>query len=106
MQLVKYENGQLTIAQEAMQKIAQVNAMKKETEKLEKQIKTEMLDAMELYDIKTIENDYFKATYIEENTKTVVDTKALIKDGLYHKYSKETPVKASVRMTYKGKKDD
>ena len=104
MQLVRYENGQLAIAEEAMQKIAEANARKKEADDLEKQIKQELLDVMELYDIKKIENDYFTASYIEENTRTVVDTKALIKDGLYHKYSKETPVKASVRMKFKESK--
>lgn len=104
--LVRYENGNLVIAEEAMKKIAEANALMEEVKALDKQIKTEMLDAMELYDIKKIENDYFTATYIEENTRSTVDTKALIRDGLYAKYTKETPVKASVRMKFKVKKDD
>jgi hypothetical protein len=105
-QLVKYSNGIVTLSPNALQRRAELQKYVDEAKALDDAFKKEALDVMELYDIKKIDNPYMTITYIEENTRTVVDTKALIKDGLYHKYSKETPVKASVRVKFKEKKDD
>ncbi len=100
-ELVQVRSGKIEIAENAMRKLHQFQNAKKEIDKTEKEIKQALLKAMRENGIKSFENDYLKATYIEPTTRTVVDTKALERSGLYDIYSKETEVKDSVRLKYK-----
>ena len=56
---------------------------------------------MEENGIKQFENDVVKITYTSPSTRTVIDTKLVEELGLTHQLSKETPVKGSVRVTWK-----
>lgn len=104
--LVTYDGQEIQVANEVLLKIQALNQVKKELETYEKQFKVELKNAMEEHGIKSIKNDVFTASYIEENTRTVFDTdkaKKLIEDcGMFvSDFEKETKVKSSVRVKYK-----
>lgn len=104
--LVTYDGKEIQVASEVLLKIQALNKVKKELEEYEKQFKIELKKAMEKHGVKSIKNDVFSASYIEENTRTVFDTakaKKLIEDcGLFvSDFEKESKVKSSVRVKYK-----
>lgn len=104
--IVKVNGNELEVAQEVLNKLDRLNKVKKELERYEKQFKVELKNAMEQNGIKSINNDVFTASYIEENTRTVFDTdkaKKLIEDcGMFvSDFEKETKVKSSLRIKYK-----
>lgn len=101
MELVNVTNGQIEIQQEALSKLKSFQEYKKEMDKLEKDIKKDILEAMESNGIKSFENDVVKITYVESCTRTTIDTKLVYELGLMHHLSKETPVKSSVKVTWK-----
>lgn len=101
MELVNVTNGQIEIQQETLRKLKSFNEYKKEMDKLEKEVKKNLLTAMEEYGIKQFENDVVKITYTAPSTRTVIDTKLVEELGLTHQLSKETPVKGSVKVTWK-----
>lgn len=101
-ELVKVVNGEITVVPEQMQKLQQYQAIKLEAEMLEKELKAELLHAMEEYGIKKWSNDYFQATYIGETERTSVDTKRLKEElpDIAEEYSKTSKVKPSVRVSF------
>ena len=101
MELVNVTNGQIEIQQEALNKLKTFNDYKKEMDKLEKDIKKNILEAMEENGIKSFENDVVKITYTAPSTRTTIDTKLVQELGLMHQLSKEAQVKSSVRVTWK-----
>lgn len=101
MELVNVTNGQIEIQQEALNKLKSFNDYKKEMDKLEKDIKKNILEAMEKNGIKSFENDVVKITYTAPSTRTTIDTKLVQELGLMHQLAKETQVKSSVRVTWK-----
>lgn len=101
MELVNVTNGQIEIQQEALNKLKTFNDYKKEMDKLEKDIKKNILEAMEENGIKSFENDVVKITYTAPTTRTTIDTKLVQELGLMHQLAKETQVKSSLRVTWK-----
>ena len=84
-----------------MRKLHDFQVQKAQMEMQEKEIKEAILTAMENNDIKSFENDFLKVTYKAPSTRKTVDTKALKDEGLYDLYTKESPVKSSVVLTWK-----
>ena len=101
MELIKIENGAIALHEEVEMKLKAFQVEKARMEMLEKEIKEAMLQAMEQNGIKSYESENVKITYVAETVKKGVDTKALKEQGLYELYCKETPVKASVRISWK-----
>lgn len=101
MELVNVTNGQIEIQQEALSKLKSFQEYKKEMDKLEKDIKKNILEAMENNGIKSFENDVVKIAYVEPYTRATIDTKLVNELGLMHQLSKETQVKSSVKVTWK-----
>ena len=101
MELVQITNGQIQVQQEVLAKLKSFQDYKKEIDKLEKDLKSGILDAMESNGIKSFENDVVKITYCEPTTRTSIDTNLLKEMGVYNTFCKESQVKASVRMTWK-----
>lgn len=99
--LVTIENGNIQIANEFMTEWKAFQEQKELMELREQKIKQAILEAMEANGIKSYENDFIKMTYVEATTRKSVDTKALKEQGLYDAFTKETPVKASVKLTWK-----
>ena len=101
MELVKVQDGHITVAEEVMKKLHDFQVMKAEMDLQEKEIKQAMLKAMENNDIKSFENDFVKITYKAPTTRKTVDTAELKAQGLYDMFVKESPVKSSVMLTWK-----
>ena len=69
-----------------------------------KQIKDALLEKMEEVGCLKLETDNLKITYIAEQTRATIDTKKLKEDlpEIAEKYTKETKVKATLKITPKG----
>lgn len=101
MELVTVNNGKIEIAQNTLNGLRLYQEQKKKMDKVEKQLKKEIIKAMEDNGIKSFENDDVKITYIEPITRTVVDQKALKEAGLFGEFSKETETASTVRITWR-----
>lgn len=104
--IVKLEGNNIIIAKDICFKMRELNIAKKKLEELENEVKFELLEAMAKNGIKSLENDYFKATYIAPTTRKTFDSKALkvCQPDIYELYASETTTSDSVRITYKGDK--
>src|SRR5690606_8044957 len=102
-QVQVFENKYLTQMQQLQQRVNH----KKEIEKTEKQIKKELEQAMNEYNIKSIDNEYLKITRVEASESVSIDLTAMKKkepdlyDDLLKDYPKVTKRKAYVRFTVK-----
>lgn len=87
-----------------LQKITNLIQMKKQLDEQEKTLRTELVKAMEMHNVKSFENDMIKMTYVAPTIKNTLDSKALKKDhpDLFAQYSKTSGVSASVKITLKG----
>lgn len=100
--------GEMTAFQSAVPdtigKITTLIKMKKQLEDQEKQLKQKLVEAMEIYGVKSFENDLIKMTYVAPTTRTTVDSAKLKKfyPEEYEACAKTSPVSASVRVTLKG----
>lgn len=101
MELVTVNNGQIEIAKNTLNGLRLYQEQKKKMDKVEKQLKKEIIKAMEENGIKSFENDDVKITYIEPNIRTVIDQKALKDAGLFNEFSKETETASTVRITWR-----
>lgn len=101
MELVKVENGTITVAESIMKQFHDFQVAKAEMEMKEKEVREAILNAMEQNGIKRFENDFMIASYKEPSLRKTVDTKALKEQGLYDNFTKESTVKASVTLIWK-----
>lgn len=83
--------------------IADLTIQKKKIEDQEKEMRVQLMAAMEKYGVKSFENEDVKFTYVAPTTRTTIDSKALKKDlpDVAAKYSKTSAVSASVKITVK-----
>lgn len=101
MELVKFENNALSVAEETLQKISALNEAKIELDFLMDRVKKELLEVMRDNGIKKFENEYFSATYVAPTTQKRVDTNALKEQGLYESFLKEIEVKETLKVSFK-----
>ena len=101
-ELVKVENGTITIVPEELQRLKQYQEIKLKAEMLEKEIKQQLLIAMENNGIKKWSNDVFNAIYVAETQRTSIDTKRLKEElpDIAEEYSRISNVKSSVRVSF------
>lgn len=100
-QLIEIKNGEITIAEEVKAEMKRLNELKVQADILNEKVRDALLTAMREHSVKSIENDVFKAVYKAPSTRKTVDTQALKNADLYEAFTKETPVKESVTLTYK-----
>lgn len=88
---------------DTIKKITTLIQMKKELDEQEKQLKQKLVEAMEMYSVKSFENDQIKMTYVAPTTRSTIDSTRLKKDhpDIVKQYSKTSNVSASVRVTVK-----
>lgn len=98
---VKKQESNALITPVEMEKIRQFNQLKKEVDVIEERIKKVMLEGMKKDGIKKMDTEYFTATYVAPTERTSVDTSKLKADGLYEQYTKKSPVKESIRISFK-----
>lgn len=104
--LIKVNGNQIQVADDVLEKMKILNETKNTMLQLEKDVKDALKDAMEANGVKSIENEVFKATYVEETSKTILDkdkvkafcSRAGIK---LSEFEKESQVKSSLRIKYK-----
>jgi hypothetical protein len=89
---------------ETIKKITTLIKLKKQMDEQEKQLKEQLVKAMETYGIKVFENDLIKMTYVAPTTRSTIDSTRLKKEhpDIVAEYSKVSDVSASVRVTLKG----
>ena len=102
-EIIKYENGNITLKEEVLQKLKSYNDIKLKASLLEQEIKRDLQEAMEKYDIKKWDNEIFTATYIAPTTRNRFDSKRFKEElpELYEEYQTTSNVKGSVRIKYK-----
>jgi hypothetical protein len=88
----------------AIQKITDLIQRKKQMEDLEKELKAELLKAMEAFGVKSFENDLIKMTYVAPTTRSGLDSAKLKKDhpDIVAQYTKTSNVAAFVKVELKG----
>lgn len=86
--------------------IERAKAEQKEAELNLNKIKESILSAMEENGVKSLENEYFKITYVDPVEKTLIDGTRLKNERpeIAEQYSKTSLQKASVRITLKEQK--
>ena len=99
--LIKVENGELT--QETVEFIKSLEARKKAFDDKYKEIKEELLKAMEQNGVYKFESDDLRINYIAETQREDFDKKQFKADmpQLYDEYIRYSTVKASVRIAVK-----
>lgn len=102
MELVQVKENQIAVSQQVIEELKAFEVQKAQMQIKEKELKEALLKAMEENNIKKFENDDIRITYIGPTTRVSVDTKKLKDEGLFDLYSKESVVKANVRLEYKG----
>lgn len=100
-QLVQVNNGVVVIAEEVMREFHEFQIQKAKMDLKEKEVKEALLKAMESNGVKGFENNFVKIIYKGPSTRKSIDTNALKEQGLYETFLKESPVKASVTLTWK-----
>ena len=86
-----------------IQSISDLTIQKKHLDDMEKDMKKQLQVAMETYGVKKLENDQIRITYVAPTVRSTLDGKALKADlpDVAEKYTKTTPVSASVKITVK-----
>ena len=100
-EIVKVENGEITVAQEVINKIIEFNKAKKEFEYQEKLLKEGLMEAMNQVGIKKFIINGLSAVVKEGTVRTTVDSKRLKEEcpDIYEAYSKTSEVKSSIVLT-------
>lgn len=102
MELVEYNGKELVVASELINQIKDFERRKIAIEIQEKQLREELLEAMEKYGITSWNTDdgSIKATYKKSYTRTSIDSKRLKEElpDIAEEYSKQSEVKASVEL--------
>lgn len=101
--LIKVTNSEIVVKDEVLQKLKAYNEIKLKASLLEQEIKRDLQEAMEKYDVKKWDNEVFTATYVAPTTRRRFDTKLFKEElpELYQEYEIESEVKGSVRIKYK-----
>lgn len=83
--------------------IVNLTVQKKQIEEQEKEMRVQLMVAMEKYGVKTFDAEQVRFTYVAPTTRTTIDSAKLKKDlpEVAEKYSKTSNVSASVKITVK-----
>lgn len=96
------EDNQVVIVPKTIDKLRESQLAVAKAKILEDEIRSEIMQAMEDYGIKSIKNDVFDAIYIPETVRNGLDTKRLKEEQplIAETYAKVSNVKAQVRITF------
>ena len=102
-ELIKFTNNEIVVKDEVLQKLKSYNEIKLKASLLEQEIKRDLQEAMEKYEVKKWDNDVFSATYVAPTTRKRFDSKRFEKElpELFEEYQTISDVKGSVRIKYK-----
>lgn len=98
----------VTINDDIAKQVGYLIEQQKELSKAEVELRKKLIECFESEEInpnglKSVENDYIKATYRKASTRRGVDVAGLRKNHpeIYNEFEKETPVKSSVVIEVK-----
>lgn len=103
MELVRYENEKLIVAEEFTKEYAEFQKQVAKMDMKIKEIKEALKEAMEKHDLTGYEDEFIKVSYRKPSQRVTVDSKRL-KDELpdvYIEYSKVSDVASSVSIEAK-----
>lgn len=100
-EIVKIENGEITVSQEIVNKIIEFNKAKKEMEYQEKLLKDGLMEAMNKVGMEHFSINGLSATIRKGSNRTTLDTTRLKSEcpEIYKAYSKTSEVKPSLVLT-------
>lgn len=101
MELIKVENGVLSVEETAIKLLVDYHEAKVKFDIAEQELKEAILQAMEESGNKKYSNDNFSIDYIDSYERSSVDTAKMKEEGIYDDYVKKTKVKPSVKITWK-----
>lgn len=103
MELIKVENGEYGLVQDAVNTIVTIENEMKRLKELQDNYKEELLNAMEQNNIIKLETDELTITYVAPTDRETFDSKSFKADhqDLYDEYVKMSSVKSSVRLKVK-----
>lgn len=108
-ELIKVEENTLIVAERAIEQIKDFERKRKLIDEKEKEFKEQLLKTMEEYGIKSYESPdkSLKITYTPETVAMTFDSAKFKEEHLdmYFDYQKESPRKASIRMTIREDKE-
>lgn len=104
--MMSEETALVTMQEEAaavIKGIAALTLQKKQIEEKEKEMRVQLVAAMEKYGVKSFENEDVKFTYVAPTTRTTIDSVRLKKEmpNVAAQYSKTSNVSASVKIAVK-----
>lgn len=99
--LISVVDNQIIVAQEVKEKLKQFYEMKARMAVMEDELKSDVLQAMEKYGIKKVDNEVFSITYKAPSEQKRLDTEALKLQGLYDCFLKKVKIKSSVMIKFK-----
>lgn len=103
MELVEYKDNELVVSDNLISMLKSFEKKRIEIEIQEKQLREELLEAMQKYDIKSwqTEDGSIKAIYKDAYTRNSIDTARLKKElpDVAEEYSKTVEVKPSVSLS-------
>ncbi|AVP61718.1 hypothetical protein C7M79_13870 [Clostridium botulinum] len=90
----------------ALKQLQELEIQAAQIEKIKKNLKEDLLKAMEKHGVKKWDNEVMTITYTAPTTRTSIDSNKLKKDlpEIYAKYCKTSNVKSSIRIKLKGEK--
>lgn len=105
MELVKYENNELVIADDIISQLQEFERQKVKMELIQKQIKEDLKEVMEKYNITSWKSpdETIKAIYKKATTRKTIDSKRLKEElpDIAEEYLKTSEVKSSISLKIK-----
>lgn len=104
--VAKFEKNQQQIAKlnrEIEKAVGAQVAKKQQLEEQNQEMRQAILEAMEANNVKKFDGDLITITYVEPSVRTTFDSKRFQEERpkTYAKYTRQTPVKASIRLKVK-----
>lgn len=100
-ELVKVNNGEITVAQEIVKQIVEFEKEKLKMDLIQKEVKEKLKEAMEQNNVVKLDLGELKVSYRSPSTRTTIDSKKLKEDlpDIYEEYSKTSNVSSSISMS-------
>jgi len=101
-ELVKVENNQIIVATEVIEQIKEFQKAKAKMDIMEKELKSNLKDAMEKVGLKKFIVNGLCASIKDSSTRTTIDSKRLKDEctDIYEAYSKTTQVSSSISLSF------
>ena len=101
MELVKIENGNITVVEEVVNQIVAFEEEKLKMDLIQKEVKEKLKEAMEQNNVVKLDLGRLKVSYRNASTRTTVDSKRLQTElpDIYEEYLKTNNVSSSISIS-------